>query len=151
MKKKNTIFDFLGQVFLVFGVTIAILLVLCFIVSDNAKEMSSMFRLGSSGLSAPTLIQFFAVSILITGAKFFYFNDHIFKKASITTRTSLMLLTDISITAAFIYLFEWFPIDMWMPWLMFLICFGTCFLVSVLVTFTSIINYPNILLKTTLP
>lgn len=135
MKKKKTIFDFWGQVFFLFGITVVILNVLCLIVGDSAKEISSMFLMGSSGISVDTMLQFLIVSILTTAARFFYFNNVIIKKASITTRTTLMLFTVIVIIAVFIYKFEWFPVNMWLPWLLFFICFGTCFIVSVIITY----------------
>lgn len=135
MKKKKTIFDFGGQVFFLFGIMVAILIVLCLIVGDSAKEISSMFLMGSSGLSVDTMLQFLTVSILITGARFFYFNDVIIKKASITTRTILMSFTIILIITAFIYRFEWFPVNMWLSWVMFFISFGTCFIISVTITY----------------
>lgn len=130
MHKKKTIFDFLSQVLLMFGITVAILNALCLIFGESAKEISSMFILGGSGISIDTMLQFFVVSVLITGARFFYFNDVIIKKVSITARTAFMLLTIIVIIAIFIYRFEWFPVNMWLPWLMFFLCFGSCFIIS---------------------
>lgn len=135
MKKKNTIFDFWSQVFFMYGITIAILIALCRLFGENAREISSMFSLGRAGISLTTMIEFLAVSILITGARFFCFNDAILKKASITVRTILMLFTIIVIMAVFICVFGWFPVNMWEPWMMFLICFGICFLVSAVITY----------------
>lgn len=135
MKKKNTIFDFFGQVFFMYGITIVILIVLCRIFGENARAISSMFSLGSAGIPLATMLEFLAASILITGARFFYFNDLILKKASITVRTIFMLFTIILIMAVFICVFGWFPVNMWEPWLMFLLCFGTCFLVSAVITY----------------
>lgn len=135
MQKKKTIFDFLGQVFFLFGIMIAILIVLCLIFGEDAKEISRMFALGSAGLPTELMLQFFVISILVTGARYFFFNDVIMKKASITVRTALMLLTIILTIVLFIYKFEWFPINMWQPWVMFVLGFGICFTISIAVTY----------------
>ena len=135
MHKKETIYDYLYQVFFMFGISVAILIVICLAFGDNSKEISSMFTLGSSGLPVDTILQFFIISALMTGARFFYFNDTIIKKASITTRTILMLLTIILILVIFIYIFNWFPVNMWLPWVMFFTMFGGCFIVSVFITY----------------
>lgn len=135
MQNKKTIFDFLGQVFFMFGITVAILIVLCLMFGDSAKEISRMFSLGSSGIPVEIMLQFLLASFLITGARFFYFNDVIIKKASIAARTAWMLLTVIVIIVIFIYSCEWFPVKMWEPWLMFFICFGVCFIVSTAIAY----------------
>lgn len=130
MKKIKTIFDFLGQVFFMFGITVAILLVLCTLFGAGAKEVSTMFSLGNEGLSIVTLLQYLAISVLITGVRFLFFNDKFLKNASITMRTSGMLLSIVLVMVCFIFYFEWFPVKMWQPWILFLLCFGVCFLIS---------------------
>lgn len=135
MQKKKTIFDFCGQVFFLFGIMIAILIVLCLIFGDSAKDISRMFALGSEGLPIDLMLQFLVVSIIVTSARYLFFNDLLIKKASITVRTALMLLTIILTIVLFIYKFEWFPINMWQPWVMFLLGFGICFTISIAVTY----------------
>ena len=135
MQKKKTIFDFLGQVFFLFGIMMLLLIVLCLIFGDGAKDISNMFSMGSFGLSIHTMLQFFAVSIITTGARFLFFNDAVLKKASITVRTACMLLTIVLTIIFFICKFAWFPINMWQPWVMFAVSFGICFGVSLFITY----------------
>ena len=135
MQKKKTIFDFLGQVFFLFGIMIAILIALCLIFGDSAKDISNMFALGSEGLPIDLMLQFWIIAIIVTGVRYLFFNDVLIKKASITVRTALMLLSIILTIVFFIYKFEWFPINMWQPWVMFLLGFGICFTISIAVTY----------------
>ncbi len=135
MLNKKTIYDFLGQGFCLFGVTVTMLNVLCVLVGESAKEISRMFVLGSSGLSVETMLQLLIVSLLITVTRFFYFNDIIVKKISIAARTALMLLTILVMIAIVIYLCGWFPIRMWQPWLMFLAGFAICSLIGIGITY----------------
>lgn len=42
-----------------------------------------------------------------------------------------MFLSIIAVIAFFIFRFDWFPVMMWQPWVMFFVCFGICAGVSV--------------------
>ncbi len=135
MENRRTIFDYLGEVFCIFGITIAILNVMCHFFGESAIEVSSMFALGSKGLTIATMLQFLLLSMLITVSRFVYFTDRLIKNASIAMRTAWMLFTIILLIAGFIYLFEWFPVHQWQPWAMFFLCFGISFGISTLITF----------------
>lgn len=134
MEEKKTIFDYIGQVFLIFGITIGILNIFCFLFGDNAKEISALFSLGSQGLSTLTTVQFFLVSVCIVIAKFIFFTDTCIKKMSIVMRTVCMVSTVLIVIALFIRVCGWFPVNMWQPWLMFFLCFGISFGISMVVT-----------------
>ena len=135
MQSKTTIFDFWGQVFFMFGVSITMLAVFCVIFGSDAREMSSMFALGNQGLTISTMVQSMGVSLLITGLRYLYFTDKIIKNASAVVRTAAMLLSIVLVIAVFIVLFGWFPVNMWEPWAMFFLCFGISFGVSTVITF----------------
>ena len=57
-----------------------------------------------------------------------FFTDVLIKKMSICFRVICMLVSLVIITAVFIIAFDWFPANMWLPWVMFLLCFGVSFL-----------------------
>lgn len=135
MQNKKTIFDFLAQGFCLFGVMVTIISGICVVVGDRAKKISSMFSLGSEGLSIEIMLQLFVIALLITGARFIYFNDVIVKRTWIAVRTALLLLTVIGIITIFICAFGWFPVDMWQPWLLFLAGFGILFLLGTAITY----------------
>lgn len=134
MEEKKTIFDYIGQVFLIFGITIGILNIFCLLFGDNAKEISTLFSLGSDGLSVGTAFQFFLVSVCIVIAKFIFFTDVCIKKMSLAMRAVCMVSAVLIIIAVFIWICGWFPVNMWQPWFMFILCFGISFGISVAVT-----------------
>lgn len=134
MEEKKTIFDYIGQVFLTFGITIGILNIFCLLFGDSAKEISTIFSLGSDGLSVRTTFQFFLASFCIVIAKFIFFTDVFIKKMSIAMRTVCMVSTVLIVLAVFIWICGWFPVNMWQPWLMFFLCFVISFAISMGVT-----------------
>lgn len=134
MENRKTIFDYLGQTLMVFGVTILILNLLCYICGEDAKEFSTIFQLGKDGLALSTMLQFFTAAVLITIVRLLFFTDVIFKKISIASRTICMLLTVIVLIGIFAYLFGWFPVDMWQAWVGFFVSFFLCFVVSAIIS-----------------
>lgn len=130
MEEKKTIFDYLAQVITIFGFTMLILNIFCLAFGNSAKNSSTMFELGNQGVPVKIAFQFLCVSALLTGVRFVFFTDVIIKKMPIWLRTICMLIFAVTIIAIFIVIFHWFPINMWQPWAMFLICFGLSFLGS---------------------
>lgn len=134
MEERKTIFDYLGQIFMIFGITIAILNVLCALFGEDAKSVSDMFSLGNQGLSVPVMLQFLGVSAVIVTLRFLFFTDVIIKNMSVIARMIWMVVLVLFMISAFIIIFKWFPADMWQPWVMFFLCFGVCFGISMLLT-----------------
>lgn len=130
MEEKKTIFDYLAQVLTVFGFVMLVMNIFCFAFGDSAKGFSSMFELGSRGVPIKIAIQFLAVSALIVGVRILFFTDIFIKKMPVWLRTICMLTIVVIIIAAFIIAFHWFPVNMWQPWVMFMICFVVSFLGS---------------------
>ena len=136
MEEKKTIFDYLAQVMIIFGFAVLILNIFCLAFGDSAKDISTIFALGTQGIPASVCFQFLCVSVLLTGARYVFFTDMVIKKMPVWLRTVCMMTFAIILIAVFILLFRWFPADMWQPWLMFFLCFGVCFVGSCLfVTF----------------
>ena len=134
MEDRQTIFDFAGQVFITFGFSIVALILLSTVVGEYAQDVSSIYSMGKAGLSTATMMQFFGVSVCITGLRFLFFTDRIIRQMSITKRTVCMLLSIIVLIGLCAIMFEWFPIDMWQPWIGFLISFSLCFAGSMFIT-----------------
>lgn len=130
MEERKTIFDYLGQIFMIFGITIAILNVFCILFGEDAKEFSTMFSLGNQGISVPIMFQFLIISAIIVTLRFIFFTDVWIKNMSVLARMIWMIVLVLLTVSAFILLFKWFPSDMWQPWVMFLFCFGICFTIS---------------------
>lgn len=131
MEDRKSIFDYIGLVLIIFSITMLILNVLCLWVGDSAKEISTIFRLGSEGIAIETMLQFFLVSIIIGFFQFLFFTDTILKRMSLLWRTISMVASVIAINVVFIVLFGWFPVTTWESWFMFFLTFGICFVFSV--------------------
>ncbi len=130
MEKKGTIFDYLSQVLIVFGFAMLMLNIFCLLFGDSARGFSGLFELGSKGVPAGIAFQFLCVSALIVGIRIVFFTDILIKKMSSRLRTLCMLTAVVTVIAAFVRGFDWFPTDMWQPWAMFFVCFGLSFLGS---------------------
>lgn len=130
MKERETIFDHAGRVLIIFGVSMLIMILFCRIFGEEAREFSSMFRLGSEGLAIETMLQFFLAAILIEGARMVFFSDLLIKKMSLVMRCGGMLIMIIILISCVIVAYDWFPVNMWKPWIMFFLCFGISFALS---------------------
>ncbi len=130
MEKRETIFDYLGQVLWVFGFTILVLLVFCVMFGEDAKEYSTIFQLGSSGLSVATMLQFGLTSVVCITFRYLFFSEAVFKNMKIATRTVSMFVCIIAFIVACIILFNWFPVNDWLCWGMFILSFGVSAAIS---------------------
>ena len=73
MEERKTIFDYIGQIFQVFGFSMIVLNIFCLLFGEDASEFSKMFSLGKEGLSVPTMLQFFSVAVWVVFLRFFFF------------------------------------------------------------------------------
>ncbi len=127
MEEKKTLFDYLSQIMVVFGFSMLILNIFCLVFGSSAKNYSAMFELGNRGIPIKIAFEFLGLSVLITGIRFLFFTDICIRKMPVWARTICMLALVVIVIAVFIVLFDWFPIHMWQPWVMFFICFGISF------------------------
>ena len=134
MEDRKTLFDYAGQIFIIFGFSIVVLNLFCTFVGQYAQDVSSIYSMGKEGLSTATMMQFLGVSVCITGFRFLFFTDRIIRQMSITMRTVCMFLSIIALIMVCALMFEWFPVDMWQPWAGFLLTFALCFAGSMFVT-----------------
>ena len=92
MEKKLNVFDYLTQVFTIFGILILILNIFCLLFGESAKEYSTIFSLGDTGLSITTMLQFLFAIAIITAIKFLFMTDYIIKSLSMTIRIILLFM-----------------------------------------------------------
>lgn len=130
MEDRKRILDYLAQTIQVFGITIFVITFITLIVGESGKEVSTMFSLGNAGIPIATLLQYFLSSVCITGIRFLFFTDTIFKKMGIAARTISMVIVVVIMIGIFSYLFGWFPVTEAKCWLYFLVCFFVCFTIS---------------------
>lgn len=136
MQKKETLFSFIEKTFMIFGFTLTVINILCFFFGDKAKEISSMFSLGSDGLSVATAFRFLLLSAVITALRTVFFTDRLIKNMSVPMRTLCLFSCVIVTMICFVVFCHWFPVDSILSWVMFLLCFivsaGLSTIVSVL-------------------
>ena len=126
MKKREEFLRDLGQIMSIFGITVAILVVLTVIVGEDAKGYSSIFALGGDGLSIETLMQFLLMAISVRGLCMLLFSDKMISRISVTVRTCLLFFLIILLVAVYAAIFGWFPLDDLAAWGYFLACFAAC-------------------------
>lgn len=126
MEKDKTVFDFLGNVFCIYGITMTLLIVLTLLYGESAKEISILFRLGNKGIPLEIMAEFLLTSIAVTCMQYLFFSEKVFRHMSGHKRTVCMLFSTLIITSLAIWRFGWFPIDMWEPWICFFLSFFIC-------------------------
>lgn len=130
MERKKTVMDFAGGVLCTFGFVSIMMMVFTFLLGESAKELSTMFRLGSRGIPVETLLQYLLLSILITGIRYFFCWEKIGRYISEVWADILTISGILLVIVLFIIGFGWFPLHMWQPWALFALCFVICFVVS---------------------
>ncbi len=134
MEKKHSLFSYLAQVFMIYGITNILLNVFALLVGDNAKALSTIFRLGSDGVGVATCIEFLIAMFIIVGIQYLFTSDYMMKRIHSIVRTALLFGLSIITIIVFVILFGWFPKDEPLAWIMFAVCFLLSFGVSVVVS-----------------
>lgn len=126
MEDNKTLFDYISKVFTVFGVVILIHVVIGLIVGQGASELSTLFRLGSEGLAMTTLLQLFALSVIVIIWQTIFLTDKLIKNMSIAIRISLMFVSVTVSVVVFVIAFGWFPVKELKAWIGFFVSFAIC-------------------------
>ena len=130
MEQKRTVIDFLGAVLSTFGFVSMMMMAFTFLLGESAKELSTMFSLGSIGIPAEILLQYLILSISITGIRYFFCWEKVGRCIAEVWRDVLIISGILIVIIGFIIGFDWFPINMWQPWALFALCFVICFVMS---------------------
>lgn len=73
MEEKKHLLHYLEQVFVIFGVSILIVEVICRIFGEEARQYSTMFELGNAGVPFHTVLEYLLSSICITALRFVFY------------------------------------------------------------------------------
>ena len=130
MDEKKTIFDYIKQLFTTYGIMVVIFIVTNHLVGNEARVLSTLFALGSVGLSTVTLLQLFLLALIITIAQNIFLSDILIKNMALIVRNILFFVTVMVVSTLFIILFSWFPIGDPRAWIGFIVCFAICTAVS---------------------
>ncbi len=123
MDKNFSVLKFFSQIFTLYGVTTGLLNIFCALFGTSAHGFSSIFSLGNAGVGIATSLQFLLAVSVITSLRFVFMTNTLIKKMSLAARTVAMFAGAFTTILIFIFLFDWFPADMPIAWIMFIICF----------------------------
>ena len=132
MEENRSIFDQISKVFTVFGVVVLAHVVIGIIVGEGASSVSTLFSLGAEGLAMGTLLQLFALSVIVIILQTVFLTDMIIKSMSIVLRIVMMFVSVTCAIVVFVLAFKWFPVDEILAWVGFFVSFAICSIVSAL-------------------
>ena len=133
MDDRKTIFDYIKQLFTTYGIMVVIFIVTNLIIGNEARSLSTLFALGSAGLSTATLIQLLFLAVIITVAQNIFLSDILIKNLALIVRNILFFVTVMAASTLFIVFFGWFPVGDLTAWIGFVVCFAVCTAVSALI------------------
>ena len=93
MEDKKTIFNYVGQMFSIYGVMIMIFIVINLIIGNEAGSVSTLFSLGSAGLSTATLLELFLLVLIVAAAQNIFLTDILIKNLALIVRNILFFAT----------------------------------------------------------
>ncbi len=131
MEENKTIFNYISQVFTIFGNIVLIFIIFSLVIGKQAREISSLFELGDQGLSIATLLQLLLLAIIISIGQITFLTDRWIKNMSLLLRMVIFFLLVMCTIILFVVLFGWFPITEVKAWIGFFLSFSICTAISV--------------------
>lgn len=133
MEENKTIFNYLGQIFAMFGIIVLMFVILGSLMDEEMREYSSLFALGKAGLSMSTLLQLFVLSVIISVGNNIFFTDRWIKNMALVVRIICFFVLIIFSMVFFCCAFSWFPISNVKAWIGFLLSFLACTTISIVI------------------
>ena len=130
MEEKKTVFNYISQLFAIYGVVTVIFVVINIIIGNEAGSVSTLFSLGSTGLSTRTLIQLFILVVIVTVDDNIFLTDLVIKNMPLVLRNILFFAVILVTITVFAAVFGWFPLDNIGSWIGFIVSFSVCAAVS---------------------
>lgn len=127
MEGRKTIFDYLGQILMSFGFTMLCMMLIVMLFGEQESNYSAFFALGSEGLPISVMFQYLGLSVIVVMLRMVFFTQGLIRKMGVGARSICMVVSMLIVIIGFIWLFGWFPVNRWEPWVMFLLCFACCF------------------------
>lgn len=138
MENKNTtLLGFLGQVFMIYGITNIVLNIFTAVFGASAEGYSSIFSLGSKGVASATCVQFLGAVALLTALNAAFSSSKAARALPSAARIALLFVCALIITIVLNLFFGWFPSDNAAAWVMFIICFAISCAASIAVSVIS--------------
>lgn len=134
MEERKSIFYYLGQIFMMYGIIIVIFIFLSAGADESAVHQSTLFALGKEGLTLGTLVQLFLFCVLLSGLRFLFLTDTVIKNLRIVCRSICFVVATVLVIILFVMLFSWFPINDLKAWIGFFTGYAVCTTAGILIT-----------------
>ena len=134
MDKRFTVFEFLAQVFMIYGITTGLLNIFCMLFGNEAVGYSTIFSLATTGVSVATSLQFLLAVTIVIILRVVFMTDMLIKNMPLGARIAAMFVSVFAVIIAFVFLFGWFPATDPLAWIMFIVCFAVSCAVSVIIS-----------------
>ncbi len=134
MEEKKTKFNYLSELFTTFGVMVVIFACHIMLLGDLAHGYSTIFDYGREAFGISTLVQLFALAVIICAGRNLFFTDVLIKNLSMIARSSLFFVMIMVTIMLFVIFFGWFPVGDIYAWVGFLISFAICSVAAVLIS-----------------
>ena len=132
MEEKKSLYYYISHLFTTYGIMVLIFVVLTDILGVTAQGYSTMFEMGKKGLSLNTLLQLFALAVIISVCRRILYSDGLIKSMSMIARTIIFFVAITVTIMLFVIFFGWFPINDISAWIGFFISFAICSAVAVI-------------------
>lgn len=134
MDKRFTIFRFLAQVFMIYGITTGLLNIFCLLFGSDAEGYSTMFSLAGAGVSVATSLQFLLALTVVMILRMVFMSDVLIKNMPLGARIAAMFASVFAVIIGCVFLFGWFPANDPLAWVMFIVCFAVSCGISVTIS-----------------
>lgn len=134
MDKRFTVFGFLAQVFMIYGITTGLLNIFCMLFGNEAAVYSTIFSLANTGVSVATSLQFLLAVTIVIILRVVFMTDMLIKSMPLGARIAAMFVSVFAVIVTFVFVFGWFPATDPLAWIMFIVCFAVSCAVSVIIS-----------------
>lgn len=131
---RKSVFGYIAQLLATFGAMVVIFIVFGICIGNSTEGYSSLFELGSRGLTTDTLLQLLLLAVLVTVAQVIFLTDVLIGDLNMIAR-NLLFITSVFISiVTFAAVFGWFPVNDIKAWIGFVISFSVSMTVSLFIT-----------------
>ena len=134
MEDNKSVFYYISGLFATYGVIVLIFIFLNMLTGDAASGYSTLFEYGSRAFSISTLLQLFALAVIISVLRTVLFSDRWIKNMSIILRNVLFFAMITMAIVFFVIVFRWFPPSDITAWIGFIISFAICSTLGILIS-----------------
>ena len=134
MEEKKSLYYYIGRLFTTYGIIVLMFVIITDMIGGHAQGYSTLFELGKRGLTLNTLLQLFALAVIISVCRRILYSDSLIKSMSIIARNIIFFVVITVTITLFVIFFGWFPINDISAWIGFFISFAVSSAVAVIVS-----------------